>query len=430
MYQKARETLSRDEVQTDASRIKHPADCERIVVKLRAIIHACRASPRCTQCGRRECIALSCRETVKKMCCANRLLSVCQPFLLYIKGHHEARDKKLAGRSTSHIQAMRLAGTAASIAILAILASASAQRSNSTLNELEDDAEKIKPPGHDYGSSTLKTEGSLCHHKDYRSYIKCLLRHRRYDSPQATVEILYPGRTPSVPAAGNGCMEECEREPCRRQDVTSCSEVCYDRCLRKTKEIHHRITEYESACEEGDKCEGGKFEHPQGVNPFANLTTSIDIRNYVNNTNLIVNNPLPDSDAGHRGKKPYDTNRNNTSCGPGQPGCSDTGTDIVSGEQPGLNTPLEAAPGFQPWYPAPGTASLALVPQIQMVPQITFGLGISTGFGLGSAPAGCPYTSIWMCIPNQQLQQTSDCSGCKQPYPYQRGRCDPACQRG
>lgn len=199
------------------------------------------------------------------------------------------------------------------------------------------------------------------------------------------------------------CVEECERESCRHESPGPCAEVCYDRCLKKTKEIHHRITEYETTCGEGEECDNGrKSDKGRGFGGIANLTTSIDIRNYLNNTNVIVTNPKNNEesakvDQGRDRGGPKDVNdrdQNNTNCNDGK-GCGGKGIGNGNGNGNGNEPPR----GFQPWYPAP---SLTLVPQIQMVPQVTFGLGISPGVGFGT---GCPYASVWLCFPQQQQQQ-------------------------
>ncbi|XP_048513173.1 uncharacterized protein LOC105688692 [Athalia rosae] len=280
-------------------------------------------------------------------------------------------------------------------------------------------------------ATTWRFHGSICPHKDHKSYVRCLQRHRRHNAPLATVEILSPGKN-GASNGGSNCMEECERESCRRSQVAGpCAEICYDRCLKKTKEIHHRITEYESACNDGENCDenGGKTanELPWGFGPIANLTTSIDIRNYLNNTNVILTNPQTGDkaekggrgDVGNERKDDVDRWRKDNAT------CRDkTGHDNPPRE-PGF--PRRPSPGFQPWFPSP---SLSLIPQIQMVPQVTFGIGIGSGIGFGSIGNGCPYTNIWLCFSQQQQQQQQirvDCSGCEHPYPYQRGRCDPSC---
>lgn len=296
-----------------------------------------------------------------------------------------------------------------------------------TAKSLADHRNSTKSSPADKTEKSWKIEGSVCPHKDYRSYVQCLQTHRRHETPRATIEILsLPGG--GTPGGSVNCLEECERESCRHQSSGPCAEVCYDRCLKKTKEIHHRITEYESTCGEGEDCDNsGKSPSSRGIPAIANLTTSIDIRNYLNNTNVIMNtNPKIDEgdriDRGQKNNDNHDHRGSNTTCKSGQPGCE--GTGVEDGHR-GLGPPRGLPPGFQPWYPSP---SLTLIPQIQMVPQVTFGLGISPGVGFGG---GCPYASIWLCIPQQQqqqqIQQARDCSGCEQPYPYQRGRCDSSC---
>lgn len=131
------------------------------------------------------------------------------------------------------------------------------------------------------------------------------------------------------PASGSStCVEECEQESCRRQSRSSCADLCYERCLKKTKEIHHTITEYETGCDDGDDCDrAGKSESSrEHLTPFANLTTSIDIRNYVNNTNVVFTgrNENRDNDDEEREEKPKDRN---TKCRNGDSGCSDTGVE-------------------------------------------------------------------------------------------------------
>ncbi|XP_043278993.1 sporozoite surface protein 2-like [Venturia canescens] len=177
-------------------------------------------------------------------------------------------------------------------------------------------------------SSTSDEHNKLllqCQHPDYRTYIKCLKRQKRHH--------LHSSHD-SDGGETKRCFDDCGMEQC---ESSKCVHECHKRCLKKMKETHQIITEYETTCG-GDDCTD-KSGKAAGL-PTTNVTTNIDINNVINNHPSQPNRP------------------NNQPNWPNQP-----------------NSPN--SPDSPNWPCNGGFGCLSLVPQIQFVPQITFGLGMA-----------------------------------------------------
>lgn len=149
------------------------------------------------------------------------------------------------------------------------------------------------------------------------------------------------------------CFDDCGMDQC---ESTKCVHECHKRCMKKTKETRQIITQYETTCGSDDCSEKPEREEL----PTTNVTTNIDINNVIHN---------------HMPQKPAE--------GPSSPGSNQPGSNTPGSNPPGQNPSGPNAPGpggFPNWPCGSGPfgcdTSLSLVPQIQFVPQITFGLGI------------------------------------------------------
>lgn len=168
------------------------------------------------------------------------------------------------------------------------------------------------------------------------------------------------------------CFEDCGIDLCTS---TSCVHDCHTRCMKRTKETRQIITQYETQCG-SDDC------NTKAELPTTNITTNIDINN-------VINNHIPKDTASHGG-------------GSGGTGGRVTGEGGSGGG--GTNTDKTCAPGYCGNVGGGigggigGGYGLTLVPQIQMVPQITFGLGIGP---IG----GCLMSMNWPCL--QQSMQVN-----------------------
>lgn len=160
--------------------------------------------------------------------------------------------------------------------------------------------------------------------------------------------------------------------------------------MKKTKET--RIVQYETDC--GDDNDGNcNSKKDDNHYQAPNITTNIDVNN-------IIHNHMPndrDNENNNEGNKNYTDSRPPVNV-PGYP------------ETPGF----PGSPGL-----TPGTPGLAggygLIPQIQLVPQLTFSLG------LGLGPVGGCLTN-WPCV---QQPVAVDCSQCNNPF--YRPRCEVSC---
>ena len=131
-------------------------------------------------------------------------------------------------------------------------------------------------------------------------------------------------------------MDECDTD-C---ESTRCAHDCHKRCLKKTKEIRHVITEYEWKCDDVNGCNNSSTGHNKNILPATNITTNIDINNVIHNHQT---NP--------------DDSSNGTKTKPGQ-------------NPPGRPDGPTTRPCTGAWC---GPFGSGLIPQISLVPQVTFG---------------------------------------------------------
>ncbi|XP_034952587.1 uncharacterized protein [Chelonus insularis] len=110
-----------------------------------------------------------------------------------------------------------------------------------------------------------------CRNSDYRTYIKCLKRHRRHHGHYDH----YYNKTDDP----KSCLSSCGIDQCQS---TQCYHHCYHRCLKRTKETTQIITQYETETEcVSSEC---KNNTPPSSFPTTNITTNIDINNNINLT--------------------------------------------------------------------------------------------------------------------------------------------------
>ncbi|XP_063984390.1 uncharacterized protein LOC135166237 [Diachasmimorpha longicaudata] len=101
-----------------------------------------------------------------------------------------------------------------------------------------------------------------CQNSDYRTYIQCLKRHKRHHEHHDYSD------------ATKNCFADCGLDEC---SSTHCVHQCHTKCMKKVKEIRQFITEFETVCSD-DNC----TSRPPASAP--NITTNIDINNYINNS--------------------------------------------------------------------------------------------------------------------------------------------------
>ncbi|KYN35301.1 hypothetical protein ALC56_10476 [Trachymyrmex septentrionalis] len=219
-----------------------------------------------------------------------------------------------------------------------------------------------------------------CRNPDYKKYVKCLMRPKRHG--QHTNH----GDGPETDSAH--CLETCLKK-CEHHLDLDCEKKC-GYCTKRTRHRHQIITEYETECESGN-C------GPSGAGlRTTNITTNIGINNVIN--------PFGGG-GGNATEFGIFGTRNGTGWGFPPAGCCPPGGPC--------------RPGSPPCYPG-SVPSLPIVPQISLVPQITYGVG----FG---AAGGCAYNQ-WLCIQQTGAQFPSvqpDCSGCGNPV--LRYKCDVNC---
>ncbi|KYM84293.1 hypothetical protein ALC53_05386 [Atta colombica] len=219
-----------------------------------------------------------------------------------------------------------------------------------------------------------------CRNPDYKKYVKCLMRPKRHGHHTNH------GDGPETDAT---CLETCLKK-CEHHLDLDCEKKC-GYCTKRTRHRHQIITEYET------ECESGNCSPSNGGLRTTNITTNIGINNVIN---------------------PF-----------GDGGGNVTGLNIFAngtrwGFPPGACCPPggPCRPGSPPCYPG-SIPSLPIVPQISLVPQITYGVG----FG---AAGGCAYNQ-WLCIQQTGVQVDipidvqPDCSGCGNPV--LRYKCDVNC---
>ncbi|KAF7989836.1 hypothetical protein HCN44_008510 [Aphidius gifuensis] len=226
-----------------------------------------------------------------------------------------------------------------------------------------------------------------CQHLDYRTYIKCLKRQKRHHAH---------GHWDHHNSTGGPktCYEDCGVDLCTS---TQCVHDCHTRCMKKTKET--RIVQYETDCSDDNNgnCHSKKDDNYYQAPP--NITTNIDVNN-------IIHNHMPND---------RDSENNNKE---GSKNYTDSRPPVNSPGYPG--TPgFPGGPGLTPGPPGlsglPGGYGLNIIPQIQLVPQLTFGLGLGP---IG----GCLTNLNWPCV---QQPTAVDCSQCNNPF--YRPRCEISC---
>ncbi|XP_078032898.1 uncharacterized protein LOC144467813 [Augochlora pura] len=108
-----------------------------------------------------------------------------------------------------------------------------------------------------------------CKHSDYRTYIQCLKRHKRY--PHDADHII-----------DDSCMEPCIQD-CVRERKFTCVEIC-KHCVKRQKHrtINITETEYITECIHGNCTKVGNKD---ALTPITlNLTTHVHIHNHYNHT--------------------------------------------------------------------------------------------------------------------------------------------------
>ncbi|KAK1135669.1 hypothetical protein K0M31_000255 [Melipona bicolor] len=222
-----------------------------------------------------------------------------------------------------------------------------------------------------------------CQNSDYRTYIKCLRRHKRQHSLHGEFD--------------HTCWESCIKK-CQT-DYTSepCDKKC-NHCLKKTRHKVQVITEYENECVHGN-CSVPKNGDRLGT---TNITTKIDIHNVINN-----------NASGIGGTS------SGTMCCP-------TCNPPIPCLQP--QPPQPPQPPQHPQQPCPPHICRPPQPQPQpqlpfqlsLVPQLSLGLGLSLG-------TGCQWPFQWPCYGQNWTKSVGaiDCSGCTQTY--SSFRCDVSC---
>ncbi|KAK0080440.1 hypothetical protein PV325_013963 [Microctonus aethiopoides] len=212
-----------------------------------------------------------------------------------------------------------------------------------------------------------------CQHSDYRTYIKCLKRQKRHHG-----HVNHHNNTDDTKT----CFEDCGMDQCTS---TKCVHDCHTRCMKKTKETRQIITQYETECTSGD-CNKSEL-------PITNITSNIDINNIINN---------------HIAKDIIDDDSSNK-CKPG---------NCCSGCCGGCSQNIPSSPSTS----SSSGFGLTLIPQIQLVPQITYGIGLGP---IG----GCLFSMNWPCMQSTQTMNQPmmpfDCSQCGNPV--FRYKCDISC---
>ncbi|KYN16796.1 hypothetical protein ALC57_10993 [Trachymyrmex cornetzi] len=217
-----------------------------------------------------------------------------------------------------------------------------------------------------------------CRNPDYKKYVKCLMRPKRHGHHTNH------GDGPETDSAH--CLETCLKK-CEHHLDLDCEKKC-GYCTKRTRHRHQIITEYET------ECESGNCSPSSGGLRTTNITTNIGINNVIN--------PFGGGGGNASG---FNIFGNGTGWGFPPGGCCPPGGPC--------------RPGSPPCYPG-SIPSLPIVPQISLVPQITYGVG----FG---AAGGCAYNQ-WLCIQQTGAQFPSvqpDCSGCGNPV--LRYKCDVNC---
>lgn len=226
-----------------------------------------------------------------------------------------------------------------------------------------------------------------CRNPDYKKYVKCLMRPKRHHGHHANHGDELPETDPTH------CLESCLKKCHDHHLDHECEKKC-SYCTKRTRHRHQIITEYETECVSGN-CNAAN----NGQLRTTNITTNIGIHNVIN--------PF----GGGNDSAWNIFNKTGGCCPPGK---------------------LPCYPGIPPCYPGSvpgsisgstlGVSSIPIVPQISLVPQITYGVG----FG---AAGGCAYNQ-WLCIQQTgiqgvQLPNVPDCSGCGNPF--LRYKCDVNC---
>ncbi|XP_012538658.1 uncharacterized protein LOC105837972 [Monomorium pharaonis] len=242
-----------------------------------------------------------------------------------------------------------------------------------------------------------------CRNPDYKKYVKCLMRPKRHGHHTSHGD----GAPETDPVH---CLETCLKK-CEHHLDHDCEKKC-SHCTKKTRHRHQIITEYETECTSGN-CNLAN----DGLKT-TNITTNIGINNVINPFATINGSGIFFPNGTTRPGDIFDgcCPPGGGPCRPGSPPC-----------YPPWYPKLPGYPGYPGVYSGvyPGAVpSIPIVPQVSLVPQITYGVG----FG---ATGGCAYNQ-WLCIQQTGFHGTSqfpsvqpDCSGCGNPL--LRYRCDVNC---
>ncbi|XP_025267982.1 uncharacterized protein LOC105253479 [Camponotus floridanus] len=238
-----------------------------------------------------------------------------------------------------------------------------------------------------------------CRNPDYKRYLKCLIRPRRHHHIGHG-----DGLSENDPTH---CLEACLKKCDHHLEHDDCEKKC-SYCTKRTKHRHQIITEYETECESGN-CGSAN----DGLRT-TNITTNIDINNIINTFSNATKNGVPGAPLLVR--LVYlvhlvhlvDLVRLVGLVG------------LVSSEmiKKVLMKRMVVLERRTNGIKSSRFPSLPIVPQISLVPQITY----SVGFG---AAGGCAQNQ-WLCVQQNGVKEVQpDCSGCGNPV--LRYRCDVSC---
>ncbi|EFN66058.1 hypothetical protein EAG_14556 [Camponotus floridanus] len=248
-----------------------------------------------------------------------------------------------------------------------------------------------------------------CRNPDYKRYLKCLIRPRRHHHIGHG-----DGLSENDPTH---CLEACLKKCDHHLEHDDCEKKC-SYCTKRTKHRHQIITEYETECESGN-CGSAN----DGLRT-TNITTNIDINNIINTFSNATKNGVPGAPPGSPGVP----GTPGTPGGPGGPGGPGTPgwpgwPGKLGDDKKGPNEENGGIGKTDEWNKVGDCCpsrfpSLPIVPQISLVPQITY----SVGFG---AAGGCAQNQ-WLCVQQNGVKEVQpDCSGCGNPV--LRYRCDVSC---
>ncbi|XP_043482533.1 uncharacterized protein LOC122511390 isoform X2 [Leptopilina heterotoma] len=206
-----------------------------------------------------------------------------------------------------------------------------------------------------------------CHNDDYRTYLRCLKRHKRHYE---------------ISGSSKNCLDNCIVANCTS---SKCVHDCYSRCKKKITETYSKVTETEYECA-GGKCKELDNSKIPNITTNVNITIGLNSSNCNENNTKSTGNSASENNDGSRDASKVTINNIITNL-------PNTGSENSNCRCPGCNC--------FPW---------------SILPQITI------GFGPGPIGVGCCYPQPCTCY---QPSPKIDCGYCNNPV--FRYKCDASC---